>query len=149
MGDCNAVGEWTTLRQLGAVDGPVIPVGDVLAAGGLLLPGRGWPSNPDPQFMQNVRVRNLQDAITKHPIFEAQAAAQKLRSTEELLRYDPTDPIRGEPFRTGKPDEGDGSWQGVKIMGGHHRLNELYQRYLQGELDGNTVVKVLYEKADY
>jgi hypothetical protein len=40
MGDCNAVGEWTTLRQLGAVDGPVIPVGDVLAAGGLLLPGR-------------------------------------------------------------------------------------------------------------
>jgi hypothetical protein len=40
MGDCNAVGEWTTLRQLGAADGPFIPFGDMLAAGGLLLPGR-------------------------------------------------------------------------------------------------------------
>jgi RHS repeat-associated protein len=25
MGDCNAVGEWTALQQLGAADGPVIP----------------------------------------------------------------------------------------------------------------------------
>jgi hypothetical protein len=39
LGDCDAVGEWTALQQLGALDGP-LPSGDVLAAGGLLLPGR-------------------------------------------------------------------------------------------------------------
>jgi hypothetical protein len=38
LGDCDAVGEWTALQQLGALDGP-LPFGDVLAAGGLLLPG--------------------------------------------------------------------------------------------------------------
>jgi hypothetical protein len=41
MGDCNAVGEWTALQQLGAADGPVIPVGDVLAAGIMVLPRTG------------------------------------------------------------------------------------------------------------
>jgi hypothetical protein len=36
LGDCDAVGEWTALQQLGALDGP-LPFGDVLAAG-MLLP---------------------------------------------------------------------------------------------------------------
>jgi len=47
QGDCAAFGEWAALQQLGAADG-LLPFGDVLAAGVLVMPGRrGFFSVPD------------------------------------------------------------------------------------------------------
>ena len=33
-------------------------------------------------------------------------------------------------------------------MGGHHRLNELYQRFQGGELEGDLQINVQYEPWD-
>jgi hypothetical protein len=58
LGDCNAVGEWTAMQQLGAADG-WLPFGDVLAAGSLLLPGRRLLTGPRPLIDAIVDEANL------------------------------------------------------------------------------------------
>jgi hypothetical protein len=39
-----------------------------------------------------------------------------------------------------------GPAQGLRVMGGHHRLNELYRRFVRGEIDGELEIAVLYER---
>lgn len=100
-----------------------------------------------PQFFQ-IRVSDLRYRRVKHGIDPSQANIQAGRSTEELLRYDPDDPIRGEPYYTGDEDPS-GPARGLQVMGGHHRLHELYTRYRRGEVDGAIQVDVQYEPWEY
>ena len=89
-----------------------------------------------------IEAQFLRHREVRHGIDPGQALAQAGRSTEDLLRFDPSDPIRGDLFWIGI---GDGPAQGLRVMGGHHRLNEIYQRYLRGEISGNVKVPVLHE----
>lgn len=90
-----------------------------------------------------VMVKELNPLQTKylHPFDPRQLENQKSRLTKELLKPDPTDPISG--FRVF--EQGDNALypgSGVRILGGHHRTFELYRRFLQGKLDGNTLVLI-------
>lgn len=89
-----------------------------------------------------VRIRNLRGAVPRHPLFPEQEEVQRGRSTDELLHYDPDDPISGVPFQLGVPEEETLGWQGVMITGGHHRLAELYRRYQVGLLTGEETVRI-------
>ncbi len=90
-----------------------------------------------------IKVKNLGARIPKHDTYPDQAASQAGRTTEDLLRFDPDDPISGQPYQVGNEDGG--PWQGLVVQGGNHRLNELYQRFLRGEISGELDVPVLYE----
>ncbi len=80
-----------------------------------------------------------------HPINEHQKAIQRKRTTEELLKLDVNDPITGaRNYRKGD----DYFYPGSKLIvsQGHHRLYELYIRYLQGKLEGNTLVEFIIDE---
>jgi hypothetical protein len=87
-------------------------------------------------------VKYLKYAIKKHGIDPEQAESQAGRPTKDLVRYDPKDPIRGEWFYTLHETDPNGPPQGVRVMGGHHRLNELYNRYERGEISGELEVPI-------
>lgn len=83
--------------------------------------------------------------IMKHPINEKQAELQAKRSTEDLLKMDKKDPVAGgRKFRK----EDDTVYQGsiLIVTNGHHRLCELYKRYLQGKISGNTLVEFMIDE---
>jgi len=67
-----------------------------------------------------------------HPWGVEQLHAQRTRDTEGLLRFDEQDPIAGHRFFL-PGDSAPGT--GIKIEAGHHRLYELYKRYINGLLD--------------
>ncbi len=76
-----------------------------------------------------------------HPFDPRQLENQKRRATEDLLKPDPAEPISGyRVFEPGDKTVYPGS--GIRIIDGHHRTFELYRRYLNGGLDGNTLVLV-------
>jgi len=80
-----------------------------------------------------------------HPINEHQKAIQRKRTTEELVRLDVKDPITGaRNYRKGD----DYSYPGSKLIvsQGHHRLYELYRRFLQERLNGNTLVEFIIDE---
>lgn len=79
----------------------------------------------------------------KHPLNEKQLLGQRQRSTEELIKYDNVDPIIGVRFFR-LHDTGNAPGSGILVEGGHHRLYELYRRYLQGELSGEE--RVLFRR---
>lgn len=106
------------------------------------------PSPTDPDFFY-IMLKELNPLQTKylHPFDPRQLESQKRRPTEELLRPDPTDPISGyRVFEQGDSAAFPGS--GIRIVDGHHRTFELYRRYLQGKIDGDTMLlaKKLYRK---
>lgn len=76
-----------------------------------------------------------------HPITPVQAAAQERRSSEDLMKYDRDDPIMiKRVHRIG--DKGNAPNSLLQIKNGHHRLYELYKRYLRGDISGETVFYV-------
>jgi hypothetical protein len=87
QGDCAAFGEWAALQQLGAADG-LLPFGDVLAAGGLLLPMRRGRVNPigqqGPFFVQQngIATRELGPGtwqpVTEHMSNRARTYQQRI-----------------------------------------------------------------------
>lgn len=95
-----------------------------------------------------VKVRELNPdstLIIKHPINEKQAELQRIRSNEELLKIDPKDPISGgRENRKGDDYNYPGSL--VVVTQGHHRLYEIYRRYLQGRIDGEQLVELIIDK---
>jgi len=98
------------------------------------------PDSPDYFY---VMVKELNPLQTKylHPLDPRQLENQKKRSTEDLLKPDPTDPVSGyRVFEPGDKTIYPGS--GIRIINGHHRTFELYRRYLNGKLDGNTLLLV-------
>ncbi len=83
--------------------------------------------------------------IMKHPINERQAELQAKRSTEDLLKIDRKDPVAGgRKFRK----EDDTAYPGsiLVVTNGHHRLYELYKRYLQGKISGDTLVEFIIDE---
>lgn len=95
-----------------------------------------------------VKVKELNPDHTMlmiHPINEKQAAIQRNRTTEKLLLSDRKDPVTGaRGFRSGDDPAYPGSQ--VIVTNGHHRLYELYKRYLQGRVSGDTLVEFMIDE---
>ncbi len=71
-----------------------------------------------------------------HPLNERQLSGQRRRPSADLLKIDPNDPISGQRFW--RPGDRAMS-SGIRIQAGHHRLYELYRRYINGILEGLCV----------
>jgi len=69
----------------------------------------------------------------KHGIFPDQAEGVAKLSNEDLIRFNPEDPIGGHI-------QGDG----FDITGGHHRLNEIIRRVEAGILPKDTKIRILF-----
>jgi len=67
--------------------------------------------------------------VVKHPWNVVQARIQRNRSVEKLLSFDESDPLRAERFILG------GGLYGIKILDGHHRIYEIYRRFVNGLLE--------------
>jgi hypothetical protein len=96
------------------------------------------PTDPDAFY---IMIKELSPLQTKylHPFDPKQLESQQKRPTEDLLRQDPTDPIAG--YRVWEPgDSTTFPGSGIRLVGGHHRTFELYRRYLQGEVSGDTLL---------
>src|SRR3989344_6162575 len=90
-----------------------------------------------------VFVKELNPVQTRylHPFVPSQLARQKERSTEDLLKYDSLDPITGMRQFAAKDNTAfPGSY--LRIIAGHHRTFELYRRFINGELSGDTLLLV-------
>lgn len=84
---------------------------------------------PGGGFYCLVREFHPSKLVVKHPWNVVQAKIQRNRSVEKLLSYDEADPLRAERFMLG------GSLYGIKILDGHHRIYEIYRRFINGLLD--------------
>ena len=101
----------------------------------------GTPGNPDVPTLEEfnprigeVRAGDLDDTIVgrKHGIFPDQAEQVSQLSNDELIRFRAEDPISAT-------QDGDG----LSLTGGHHRTNEIIQRVQAGQLDPDTIIRIL------
>ena len=106
------------------------------------------------KFYCMIREFHPRKIYSKHVWNEIQAGPQRDRPTKDLVSYSELDPIAGHRFFTTDPIEKHGPAVGIAIFAGHHRIYELYRRYLndklknfkfEGEKNGN--VKVIFEEA--
>lgn len=67
--------------------------------------------------------------VVKHPWNVVQAKIQRNRPVEKLLGFDESDPLRAERFVLGN------NLYGIKVLDGHHRVYEIYRRFVNGLLD--------------
>jgi hypothetical protein len=65
-----------------------------------------------------------------------QLESLKSTSVEFLVGYNTNDPISGHRFYLGSEDA---PALGIAIIAGHHRIYELYRRFINGELS-NTFI---------
>ena len=102
---------------------------------------KNLPRHPNTnRFYVKVKELNPDRTIGLHPLTEQQAAIQSRRTNEQLLQYDAVDAIAG--YRQfSKEDNKLYPGSIIAITNGHHRLSELYKRYLQGRIDGNKLVE--------
>jgi hypothetical protein len=101
----------------------------------------GTPRNPraptrkefNPRMVE-VRAGELAETIVgrRHGIFPEQAQRMGQLSNEELIRFRVEDPISGTQAQNG-----------LSLTGGHHRTNEIIQRVQAGQLDPNTIIRIL------
>lgn len=84
-------------------------------------------------FAQNIEVR--------HPINDPQLSIHRKRETKDLLKIDRKDPITGHRFFLPE-DSTRYPGSGIFITTGHHRLYELYWRYLAGQLSGDQLIEI-------
>ncbi len=75
-----------------------------------------------------------------HPVNKYQANVQKTRSNEQLILYDSKDPITGFRVRRSQ-DKNKWAASEIYLKSGHHRVHEIYPRYLQGLIDGNMLMQ--------
>lgn len=78
--------------------------------------------------------------VVLHPLTKVQYENQIKRPTKDLLKKDETDPMSG--YRVMR--EGDkAKWASsmIYLRAGHHRAHEIYSRYLQGKIDGETLIE--------
>lgn len=106
---------------------------------------KNLPQHQNPNmFYVKVKELNTDRTIGLHPLTEQQAAIQARRTNEQLLQYDKKDQISG--YRQfSKYDNKKYPGSITVITGGHHRLSELYKRYLQGRIDGNQLVEFVID----
>ncbi len=97
------------------------------------------------KFYAKVKEFNAEKTLVmKHPLSEIQMKIQRKRTTKELINPDLKDPISGHrQFRT----KDDSRFPASKIIvtNGHHRLYELYRRYLQDKINGDLLVTFIIE----
>ncbi|MDO8661125.1 MAG: hypothetical protein Q7K43_04500, partial [Candidatus Woesearchaeota archaeon] len=101
-----------------------------------------------PQFSHEkffVFVKELAPSNLKvlHPYHPDQARSQAKRETKNLLAYDEKDPI-SEYRLYWNSQEKHASGPRIAVKNGHHRLFEIYRRYLAGTIDGNEQVEFLF-----
>jgi len=103
------------------------------------------PQHSDTEkFYVMAKELNLNRHFLQHPINEVQLRNQIDRSNEELVYYDILDPIAGHRIF----DSADSSlYPGsvIVIKNGHHRLFEIYRRYLQERIKGDALVQFKIE----
>jgi hypothetical protein len=100
------------------------------------------PSSKNPQFfLAYVKELSPVTVRVKHQINEMQLKDAQQRKTEELMRYDPTDPIAG--YRQfGENDNPAYPGSMIILTAGHHRVFELYKRFMKKEIDGNRLILI-------
>lgn len=99
------------------------------------------PKHKDPdKFYVMVKELNLNRHMLRHPINEIQLRNQMKRSNEVLIKHDKKDPISGSRVFS-KKDSILYPGSTLVIKDGHHRLFELYRRYIQGRINGNTLIE--------
>ena len=77
---------------------------------------------------------------TKHPLNPQQVEMVGQLSNEMLVQYNKEDPISGRrDFRKGDDFTYPGSQ--IIITTGHHRVFEIYKRYLLGKIDGDSLIE--------
>ncbi|MBD3259553.1 hypothetical protein GF371_02870 [Candidatus Woesearchaeota archaeon] len=102
--------------------------------------------NSDMFYVKAMELNPYCTMETKHSLRADQAERQANRTTEDLLRFDPKDPIKGRRIWRPK-DTGRAPASGLIVTEGHHRLNEIYKRYLKGEISGDTLIE--FVKIEY
>lgn len=83
------------------------------------------------QFYCLIREFHPRRLYIKHSWNITQLESLKSVSTEFLVNYNADDPIRGHRFFIGSEDA---PALGIAIIAGHHRIYELYRRFIRGEL---------------
>ncbi len=104
------------------------------------------PQSKNPQFfLAFIKELSPITIQVKHQINELQWKDAHERATTELMKYDPTDSIAG--YRQfGENDNPAFPGSRIVLTAGHHRVFELYRRFLNKEIDGNRVI--LIKKVD-
>ena len=77
----------------------------------------------------------------KHQFNMRQFKEQQDRSSEDLMKFDPDDPITGKRS-IAHGDIAAYPASDLHILEGHHRTFEIYRRFLKGEIDGDAVILV-------
>jgi hypothetical protein len=122
LGDCDAVGEWTALQQLGALDGP-LPFGDVLAAGVLVMPGRrGFFSVPDNLGQLRPLNSGWQESVAGLRYGPDPNYGDRV---QHVLRHATDDPLRTQPHGVFEGDAlaiVDEAWLSAQMGGSHVQI---------------------------
>jgi hypothetical protein len=84
--------------------------------------------------LAEVRTGELAETIVgrRHGILPEQAQRIGQLTNEELIRFRIEDPISATQAANG-----------LSLTGGHHRTNEIIQRVQVGQLDPNTIIRIL------
>ncbi len=94
------------------------------------------------KFYVYVKELNPVTLETRHPLNPQQAEMISKLSNEKLMKYNNEDPISGRrDFR--KHDDFNYPGSQIIISTGHHRVFEIYKRYLQGKIDGDELIEFL------
>lgn len=94
------------------------------------------------KFYVKVKELNPTTLQTKHPLNSQQAEMISKLPNEKLMKYNTDDPISGRrDFR--KHDDFNYPGSQIIISTGHHRVFEIYKRYLQGKIDGDELIEFL------
>jgi len=95
--------------------------------------------NPD-RFYVMVKELNPVKIIVKNPLKDIQANVQAGFSNQKLQAFNEDDPISGtRVWAAGDRDNAPGS--NLRIYSGHHRIYELYKRYIAGKIDGDALIE--------
>jgi len=85
-------------------------------------------------FYAKIIELNPERNVALHPLTSQQIKGQDHRTNKELILFNEQDPISG--YRVfSKTDDIKYPGSVIHIVNGHHRLNELFKRYIQGRID--------------
>jgi|SRR3989344_3757115 len=99
------------------------------------------PQHPDINkfYVKVLELNPTKTLFMRHVINDLQVAYQRKRTNKDLISFDESDPITGYR-RFGKDNKHSYPGSEVVVKTGHHRLNEIYRRYLEGRIDGETLI---------
>ena len=97
--------------------------------------------NPE-MFYVMVKELNPVNLVTKHGLHPDQAKNVKLLSDSQLMNYNNGDPIAGSRVWK-KTDSFSFPGSVIVVKQGHHRIYEVYRRYLLGTIYGDKLIEFL------